>query len=195
MQRTIWILSIKTSLPEYCRDAGSLRTSIFAFDTFAEARVALLKALKHYAYSKNNLFDGCGYLNNYGKYFWDDTIDDPPEDAQHVSPEKSRHLYIRDLFHRMFDGEDVTPELERARDNGVVFFTYDDGQFRLYGDEGHPFWGTVPTIKTNMFSMEKEQNYYLYLHQFFGEDYTSDLYIDLQKPGKFTEEAGELPKV
>jgi len=108
---------------------------------------------------------------------------------------KSRHLYIRDLFHRMFDGEDVTPELERKRDNGAVFFTYDDGQFRLYGDERHPFWGTVPTIKTNMFSMEKEQNYYFYLHQFFGEDYTSDLYIDLQKPGKFTEEAGELPKV
>lgn len=195
MQKNIWILSIKTSLPEYCRGAGSLRTSIFAFDTFAEARAALRKALKHYAYSKNNLFDGCGYLNNYGKYFWDDTIDDPPEDARHVSPEKSRHLYIRDLFHRMFDGEDVTPELELERDNGVVFFTYDDGQFRLYGDEGHPLWGTVPTIKTNMFSMEKEQNYYLYLHQFFGEDYTSDLYIDLQKPDEFTEEAGDLPKV
>ena len=95
----------------------------------------------------------------------------------------------------MFDGEDVTPELERERDNGAVFFTYDDGQFRLYGDEGHPLWGTVPTIKTNMFSMEKEQNYYLYLHQFFGEDYTSDLYIDLQKPGEFTEEAGDLLKV
>ena len=69
MQRNIWILSIKTSLPEYCRGAGSLRTSIFAFDTFAEARAALRKALKHYAYSKNNLFDGCGYLNNYGNTF------------------------------------------------------------------------------------------------------------------------------
>jgi len=88
LQKNIWILSIKTSLPEYCRGAGSLRTSIFAFDTFAEARAALRKALKHYAYSKNNLFDGCGYLNNYGKYFWDDTIDDPPEDARHVSREK-----------------------------------------------------------------------------------------------------------
>ena len=31
-----WVLSIRTSLPEVCRNAGELKTNIYTFDCFDE---------------------------------------------------------------------------------------------------------------------------------------------------------------
>lgn len=60
--KNTWVLSIRTSLPEVCESHGDLQTSIYAFDSFEEARTALRKVLKKYAFSKNSMFDGNGNI-------------------------------------------------------------------------------------------------------------------------------------
>ena len=66
--KNTWVLSIRTSLPEICESHGDLHTSIYTFDSFEEARTALRKVLKKYAFSENSMFDGKGniiYFHNY----------------------------------------------------------------------------------------------------------------------------------
>ena len=69
--KNTWVLSIKTSLPEVCENRGDLQTSIYTFDSFDEARTALRKALKKYAFSKNSMFDGKGNIIYFHKYIAD----------------------------------------------------------------------------------------------------------------------------
>lgn len=60
--KNTWVLSIRTSLPEVCESHGDLQTSIYTFDSFEEARTALRKVLKKYAFSENSMFDGKGNI-------------------------------------------------------------------------------------------------------------------------------------
>ena len=60
--KNTWVLSIRTSLPDVCESHGDLQTSIYAFDNFEEARTALRKMLKKYAFSENSMFDGKGNI-------------------------------------------------------------------------------------------------------------------------------------
>ena len=62
--KNTWVLSIRTSLPEICESHGDLQTSIYTFDSFEEARSALRKVLKKYAFSENSMFNG-NKLNAY----------------------------------------------------------------------------------------------------------------------------------
>ena len=48
--KNTWVLSIRTSLPDVCESHGDLQTSIYTFDSFEEARTALRKVLKKYAF-------------------------------------------------------------------------------------------------------------------------------------------------
>ena len=52
--KNTWVLSIRTSLPKVCENAGELKTHVFTFESFEDARTALRKALKKYAFSKNS---------------------------------------------------------------------------------------------------------------------------------------------
>ena len=61
--KNTWVLSIRTSLPEVCESHG-VQTSIYTFNSFEEARSALRKVLKKYAFSENSMFDG-NKLNAY----------------------------------------------------------------------------------------------------------------------------------
>ena len=54
--KNTWVLSIKTSLPKVCESAGELKTHVFTFESFEDARAALRKALKKYTFSKNSMF-------------------------------------------------------------------------------------------------------------------------------------------
>ena len=66
--KNTWVLSIRTSLPKVCESAGELKTYVFVFESFEEARFALRRALKNYAFSKNSMFDGRGHIVHFLKY-------------------------------------------------------------------------------------------------------------------------------
>ncbi len=65
---SIWVLSVKTSLPYVCEKVEDMKTEFFAFGSFEDAKQALKNKLKEFAFSENSMFDGNGnmiYLKHY----------------------------------------------------------------------------------------------------------------------------------
>ena len=51
--KEIWTLTVKTSLPEVCRDKSDFVTTTSAYENFEDARNTMRSVLKEYAFSKN----------------------------------------------------------------------------------------------------------------------------------------------
>ena len=50
--KEIWVLSVRTSLPDECCSKGALKTTFSAFETFPEARKAMRETIKGFALVK-----------------------------------------------------------------------------------------------------------------------------------------------
>lgn len=186
--KNTWVLSIKTSLPEVCEKRGDLKTSIYTFDSFEEARAALRQALKKYAFSKNSMFDGEGNMIYFKEYVDDFYQFDDDEDYvdSYLTPRKLKHIY--ETVEKIFNGEDTCLEFCGECDNDLIVCACEKDVLDIYGDYDGPINGYNPVLKTNMLSMEVPQNYYLYIDDAFGQDeVTTELYIDLIKPEHFDE--------
>ena len=124
--KNIWVLSVRTSLPELGYTPADIAVTFKAYDTFEKGRDAMRDVIKNYAYNKNSMFDGEGNIT-----------------------------YLKKYWEEMWDEE--------------------------YIDDG-PCNGYDPDIRTNIFSMKQEQEYYLYINDLLGQDdFSSELYIDLKK--------------
>lgn len=190
--KNTWVLSIKTSLPEVCESSGELRTHIFTFESFEDARAALRKALKKYAFSKNSMFDGRGQIVHLRKYVYDLTLDDI--DGEHIDYYDDyldpTNLYtMESSIKKIFEGKDVAPKIKEGfYTDGMIAYTYENDEVSFRGDDDGPYNGYTPVLKTNMFSMEAPQHYYMYIDDAFGQDSaSSELYIDLIRAREFDE--------
>lgn len=190
--KNTWVLSIKTSLPKVCENAGELRTHIFTFESFEEARAALRKALKKYAFSKNSMFDGRGQIIHLRKYVYNLTLDDV--DGEHIDYyddflDPTNLDAMEDAIYKIFKGKDVVPKIrEGFYTDYTIAYTYENGEVSFRGDDDGPCNGYDPVFKTNMFSMEAPQHYYMYIDDAFGQDAaSSELYIDLIRAREFDE--------
>ena len=186
--KNTWVLSIRTSLPEVCESHGDLQTSIYTFDSFDEARTALRKALKKYAFSKNSMFDGKGNIIYFHKYIADLAYDDDMDEYDDfLSPKKLRA--VERALKNIFKGNDIVPKIkEDFHTDYMIAYTYKNGEISFRGDDDGPYNGYTPVLKTNMFSMEAPQHYYMYIDDAFGQDAaSSELYIDLIRAREFDE--------
>ena len=179
-----WVLSIRTSLPEVCENAGELKTHVFTFESFEDARAALRKALKKYAFSKNSMFDGRGQIIHLRKYVYNLTLDDV--DGEHIDYyddflDPTNLDAMEDAIYKIFKGMDVVPKIKEGfYTDYTIAYTYENGEVSFRGDDDGPCNGYDPVLKTNMFSMEAPQHYYMYIDDAFGQDAaSSELYIDL----------------
>ena len=189
MKKT-WVLSIKTTLPDVCYRISDCATKIYTFDNFKEARDATRNILKRYAFSKNSMFDGNGrliYLLNYIE-----TCMDPSDKGEEwmdgvITPE--RLTKVHETLQSMFSGKDVKENLEEGDfTDWFIAYCYKNGEIRFCGDDDGPCNGYDPILRTNMFSMIEERNYYLYIDDLLGQDNaSSELYIDLIQAEKFAE--------
>ena len=186
--KTTWVLSIRTSLPEVCESHGNLKTSIFAFESFEEARAALRKVIKKYAFSESSMFDGKGniiYLHKYIEDMPDD--DDSDEDDDFLSSKKLKA--VERALKNIFKGKDTVPKIKEGfYTDWMIAYTYENGEISFCGDDDGPCNGYDPVLRTNMFDMVEENNYFLYIDDMLGQDEaTSELYIDLTRAKEFDE--------
>ena len=79
--KKIWVLSIKTSLPNECLTRANLKTTFSAFETFEDAKKAMRDAIKSFAFSENTMFNGNGkiialekYIAEMGDYKYEETL-------------------------------------------------------------------------------------------------------------------------
>ena len=183
--KEIWTLIIKTSLPNTAEDVTELDTTVVAFSDFEVAKSTLREKLKNFAFNKNSMFDGQGgiiELDNYCGELDDESDDESDDDDRYITARKMN--VIRTAFKNIFEGKDIPLPLKDVEFcvDWMIAFDIKDGEIKFYGYDDGPCNGYDPRIKTNMFDMTEEKDYYLYINDRFGQDdNTSELYIDLIK--------------
>lgn len=176
--KKLWVLSIRTSLPNACITKADLQTSFSAFETFEDAKKAMRDAIKGFAFSGNTMFNGNGkiialekYIAEMGDYNYEETL-------------LTRDIMskVQDYLFAIIKGEDTILDIEEGEyTDYMITFNYDDNAIKSYGDYDGPCNGYDPYIATNAFSMEEEKDYYIYIDDLLGQDYSSELYIDLKQ--------------
>lgn len=181
--KSLWVLSVKTSLPNVCESVRDMKTEFYAFESFDAAKKSLKKKLKELAFSKNAMFDGEGnmiYLKEYLDDAWE------PDEGEEVWENfliKSVLSKIYDTVKSIFDGKsaDVSDFLDYY-DDAMIAVEITDDTMTMRGEDDGPINGYDPMFATNMFDMSEVKDYFLYVDDRFGQDdATSELYIDLKK--------------
>lgn len=181
--KEVWVLSVKTSLPDVCWNSMNLKTTFSAFDSFEKGREAMRKVLHDLAFSKNSMFDGKGniiYLKKYLDDAWEpDEDDDVVEDF--LTKSKLEEIYYS--IKAIFEGKDCDVSgFGQKYFDGMIAIDFQNGIMSIYGEDDGPCNGYDPDIATNIFSMKEEKDYFLYINDRFGQDdATSELYIDFKK--------------
>ena len=62
VMKEIWVLSVKTSLPNTCCNSAEMETTFTGYKSFTDARDDLRCILRNFAFSKNSMFDGKGNI-------------------------------------------------------------------------------------------------------------------------------------
>ena len=179
----IWLLFVKTTLPDEEVPSRDMKTFVSAFDGFEKARAAFRKTIKDLAFSENPMFDGDGRIKYLDEYVIDDDDDDDDDDVDDFLSAEKLSL-IQNALREAFYGNDAKLEIaDGDYDDGLICVEIEDGTVNFYGEDDGPMNGYDPTIKTNIFDMSEEKDYYLYIEDMLGQydDWTSELYIDLKK--------------
>jgi len=187
--KNTWVLSVKTSLPKVCARVGDLKMHTYAFDSFEEARDAARAVMKSLAFSPNTMFDGKGRIKRLSEYIEDMWGNDEDEDDEYdICLTQKKLTEVQDALVRVFEGYDVVPHIPEGEfTDWMIAYRYENGEIVFFGDDDGPCNGYDPTIKTNMFSMTEEKDYFMYIDDLFGQDdCSSELYIDLVKAKEFT---------
>jgi hypothetical protein len=179
----IWVLSIRTSLPKVCYAFGDMNLNMQCFDSFEKAKAAFRESLKSFAFTKNAMFDGKGrikYFDEYIKRVMSYDVDYEDDEGILTGALLAK---IQNGLTTAFSGQetnlDIHPDFYT---DWMIASTVTDDFVAFCGDDDGPINGYNPVLQTNIFSMEKEQDYYLYIDDRFGQDdATSELYIDLKK--------------
>ncbi len=179
--KELWVLSVRTSLPnEYCTKAD-LKTTFSAFETFEDARKAMRETIKDFAFSKNSMFDGNGRITALNEYM-DDMYELDDDDCCEDFLTREVLSKIQNSFYSIFNGENCVLDIyENEYQDGMLALNYNGKSVLCYGADDGPCNGYDPYIATNAFSMEEEKDYFIYIDDLLGQDYSSELYIDLKK--------------
>lgn len=185
----MWILTVKTSLPEVCWSDDDLKTTTQKFETFENAKSALRKVLKDLAFSENAMFDGEGHLIQMESYAEECEYNENeyPDAAADDSPEwlSSKVLYaLREILYKAFDGEDMKIPLNDGEyEDSSIAVQIKDGSICMSGFGCGPINGIDPRIDIDLFDMTVPKAYHLYIDDLFGglwgQEASAELYIDL----------------
>lgn len=179
----LWVLTVRTSLPHTCESFGDLKLEMLSFDSFEKARAAFREKMKSFAFTKNAMFTCKGQIAYLDKYLNRWAMSDEEYDYREGLLTKAVLSKISRGLTLAFAGKDTYLDVEPDfYTDFMIAATVTDDYVSFCGDDDGPINGYNPVLQTNIFSMEKEQDYYLYIDDRFGQDdNTSELYIDLKK--------------
>ena len=180
----VWVLTVKTSLPKSCEHFSDLKVETLAFDSFEKAKKAFREKVKKFAFSKNAMFNKKGQITYLNTYIKDglDAEDDADDFGDDFLSAKTLSK-IQDALSVTFSGQDTKLGIKNGcYTDWMIAVQVKGNSVDFYGDGDGPINGYEPILKTNIFSMEKEQHYYLYIDDCFGQyENTAELYMDLMK--------------
>lgn len=95
--------------------------------------------------------------------------------------------FTADALANAFEGNDTAVKLPGGRneyrwEDCYIKLSVKPDSVNLFGIDEGPCNGIAPKLKTNIFSMKRKKHYYLYIDDMFcGQNFSSELYIDLKK--------------
>ncbi len=180
MKKEMWVLTIRTSLPEVAYDYEDVKMTNFIFESFEEAKKVLREKWREFAFTENSMFDGEGGII-YMKKFSESLDDKFDEDKESLSLSKMKKL--EQALLSIFEGKDEKLPMEEVKCCAHFMIALDvmKDSIKMYGHEDGPINGYDPEFATNMFDMREEKDYYFYINDRFNKRVTSELYIDLKK--------------
>lgn len=178
--KNIWVLSVKTSLPNTCYNEDDLVTELFAFESFDVAKDAFYEKYMELAYSTNEMFDENGVLRELDSYI-DEMLEEEIEDESFLTKELCNKIKL--ALHTVFYKKDFDLEIKDGRyDDGMICVEVCGNEVKLSGTGCGPINGYDPVLHTNIFNMAEKKDYFLYINDRFGQEGdSSELYIDLQE--------------
>ena len=103
MSKEMWVLTIRTSLPELAHSKEDVKMTNFVFQSFETAKKVLREKLREYAFFENEMFDGGGGLVHLEEYA--EVLTDEFDDEQSLSLRKINELEKALLL--IFEGKDA----------------------------------------------------------------------------------------
>ena len=182
-----WVLMLKTSLPYTCFNHANLPTTYHVFRHFSDAREALRTWLQSLAFSTNAMFDGQGRMPHFATYIHNLGQEDVTEEYEQFRDNgwltKGRMQTLSDTLTAVLRGEDVDQPLESGDyTDTFLCLTVEGNHVNLNGLDEAFGSAYAPVIRTNMFNMTQEGNYYLSLKDQFGQDDgAAELYAELKR--------------
>ena len=153
--KEIWVLTVKTSLPNTCKNSSDLTTTCQAFDSFEKGRDALRETIRQFAFSKNSMFDGKGnitYLKQYVEVCDGEVYEDDFEVL-----DINRINYVINSLRDAFSGKEVDFEMESEYcTDWMIAINSKPGEVSFCGEYDGPCNGYDPDLRTNIFSMKEE---------------------------------------
>ena len=179
-----WILSVQTSLPNYCKNKKDIIRNDQVFDSFEEGKAAFIETLKSYSFSENAMFDGNGRCKEFEDFFgtssgnWDWLIEADPDDYDEDLQLDTLKGFC-DAVRAAFRGEEADISSLNVFDSWPVKISREDDTVFIRDEGGGAFNGINPYIKMNTFDWSEIKPYFLYIDDLFGQDYSAELYMDL----------------
>ena len=176
--KEIWVLTVRTSLPETCERIIDMPCICTDFENFEKAKGSMRKMMNNFAFMKSAIFDGEGRITELNNY-----INDMDDDYYDDDLSKQLLITIQNALIEAFAGRNTVLEIkDGSYADYMIGVDVSNNSIRFYGEDDGPDNGYDPVLQTNIFSMEKEQDYYFYIDPRLGQSGdTAELYIDLKK--------------
>ena len=177
----VWVLTVRTSLPKVCESKADLKLSVFTYNNFEAAKQALRAKLKELAFASNKMFNGKGGIKELVKYS-KNNVDEPYDEDDEETLSTKVTDSVNEIFLKIFSGEEASlKKIPKYCTDWCIAIEKKKDTLLIYGTEEGPCNGYDPFIYTNMVSMTEEKNYFLHIDDYFGQEVSSELYIDLVK--------------
>lgn len=181
-----WILSVQTSLPDFCLAKEDMTKTEQTFDSFEEGKAAFIETLKGYSFSENVMFDGNGSSKALDEYLDSQSwlAKEDPEDYDEYLQYDTFKGFV-DAISTALKGEETDiSELNAFIMDWQIEITRKGDTVFMHGVGGGPINGIKPYIKMNTFDWSEEKHYFLYFDDLLGQDASAELYMDLYPEGQ-----------
>ena len=188
--KKIWIVSLKTSLPDVAESFEDLKTEMKAYLTFEGARTAARKILRDLAFRNNAMFDGNGKLRHFEEYVKgreDDASRESDVDWEEGECNPKDLRAAAKMLSEIFSGNEslLSDYFGERKDayycDWMIEVEFWKNGLKIRGEDDGPCNGYNPVIDTDMLSMTEEKDYHLYIDDLFGQDVSSELYLDIRQ--------------
>lgn len=182
-----WKLTVKTSLPGACSGRRKLKTKVFTFDSFDSARTALRSQLREFAFSENEMFDGNGHIIGLTRCLNNIILYDDPDLCVKSWLDAKLATQILNIYACILEGRDVDVDFEcGVYHDSLIAVDLRADSIAIRGTSEGIDNDYDPKVNTNLFSIEEEKDYYLYIDDLFGQypHISAKLYMDLKKKDK-----------